>query len=119
MTEFANPEAYLSSLPESQQPEARAVYNYMSRLFPDLEQHMYGSIIGFGRDKDGWALVAMCARKGYTDVYGNVNVLDAHARELGKLRTGKSCLSVKHFERTNLDVLQMVLLESVGRAVTV
>jgi hypothetical protein len=112
---FSSPDEYLGSLSGKQADEANAVYRFLTETFPDLEQHMYSNIIGFGRDKDGWMLIGMCARSGYTAVYASVSVLDAHEAELGKLRTGKSCLSVKKWDKADHILLKSVLQETVER----
>jgi hypothetical protein len=120
-----NVAAFLDSVAdESQRKESYELLKLMEEE-TGAEPVMYGSsIVGFGNSKieyaDGhtedWFSVGFSPRKGKFSLY-IVDDAEKHRNELeqlGKHKTGKSCVWVKRLSDINLDVLREIVRQQAG-----
>ncbi|MHA1989918.1 MAG: DUF1801 domain-containing protein [Candidatus Hodarchaeales archaeon] len=89
-----------------------------------IEPRMWGdSIIGFGdykyknksRQENEWFLIGFSPRKQNLTLYlmSGFSRFDDLMKDLGKYKTGKSCLYIKQLSDVNKDVLKEIATESV------
>lgn len=116
--------AFLDSIPDSgQRADSRTLIGLMKKV-TKAEPKMWGpSIVGFGsyhyryesgREGD-WFLTGFSPRKGTMTLYimAGFSRYDALMNQLGKYRTGTSCLYVKRLADVDLRVLTSLVRESV------
>lgn len=109
---------------EKRRKDARAVLKLMREVTGEKPAMWGPSIVGFGsyhyryesgREGD-WMLTGFSPRKQALTLYimGGFPRHDALMKELGKYRTGKSCLYVNKLEDIDLDVLRELVADSVA-----
>ena len=113
---------------ESQREDARAVIKLM-RQASQAGPKMWGpSIVGFGsrtlkyesgRELD-WMIIGFSPRKGNTVLYlpGGSPRHEALLGKLGKHKTGKGCLYIKHLADVDSKVLKELITQSVASCKT-
>lgn len=117
-------EDFLNTIEEEQKrKDAFALLEFFKEITGEKPVMWGPSIIGFGsyhykyasgREAD-WMLTGFSPRKNNITLYimqGFDNYED-HLSQLGKHKTGKSCLYVKKLEDLDLDVLRKLISESV------
>lgn len=117
-------EDFLNTIEEEQKrKDAFALLEFFKEITGEQPVMWGPSIIGFGsyhykyasgREAD-WMLTGFSPRKNNITLYimqGFDNYED-HLSQLGKHKTGKSCLYVKKLEDLDLDVLRKLISESV------
>lgn len=117
-------EDFLNTIEEEQKrKDAFALLEFFKEITGEKPVMWGPSIIGFGsyhykyasgREAD-WMLTGFSPRKNNITLYimqGFDNYED-HLSQLGKHKTGKSCLYVKRLEDLDLDVLRKLISESV------
>ena len=63
----------------------------------------------------GDIVVAMASQKNYISLYMDMELVENHRSELGKLNCGKSCIRFKKLEELPLDVIDVILQETVEK----
>lgn len=120
----ASVEAFLDSVVDKRKRDDSKVILKMMREITGDEPSMWGpSIIGFGsytyRYADGkensWFLTGFSPRKQNLTLYimPGFDRYNALLKELGKHKTGKSCLYINKLEDVDLKVLKELVKESV------
>ena len=117
-------EDFLNTIDDEQKhSDAFALLEFMKEITGE-EPVMWGpGIIGFGtyhykyasgREAD-WMLTGFSPRKNNLTLYimQGFDDYEHHLSQLGKHKTGKSCLYVKRLEDLDLDVLRKLISESV------
>ena len=117
-------EDFLNTIDDEQKRnDAFALLEFMKEITGE-EPVMWGpGIIGFGsyhykyasgREAD-WMLTGFSPRKNNLTLYimQGFDNYEHHLTQLGKHKTGKSCLYVKRLEDLDLDVLRKLIAESV------
>ncbi len=117
-------EDFLNTIDDEQKrSDAFALLEFMKEITGE-EPVMWGpAIIGFGsyhykyasgREAD-WMLTGFSPRKNNLTLYimQGFDNYEHHLTQLGKHKTGKSCLYVKRLEDLDLDVLRKLISESV------
>jgi len=117
-------EDFLNTIDDEQKRnDAFALLEFMKEITGE-EPVMWGpGIIGFGsyhykyasgREAD-WMLTGFSPRKNNLTLYimQGFDNYEHHLTQLGKYKTGKSCLYVKRLEDLDLDVLRKLISESV------
>jgi hypothetical protein len=119
----ASVEAFLASVPEPRQSDAREVCALMASV-SGKDPEMWGdSIVGFGerhlvygsgRELD-WFEIGFSPRKQFTTLYitEGFDRYDELLGRLGKHSTGKSCLYLKRLDDVDRDVLTELVTRSV------
>ena len=121
----ASVDAYLAAIPDEQRREECKVIAEMMGRATNAKPQMWGSMIGFGsyhykypsgREGD-WFLTGFAPRKQALTLYimAGFAQYDALLGELGKYRTGKSCLYIKSLDNVDLEVLEKLILLSVNQ----
>jgi len=121
----ASVKAFLDAVEnEKRAKDAQAVLKLMKRI-TGLRPQMWGtSIIGFGSyryqntsgRKGEWFLTGLSPRKQALTVYimSGFSNYDALLKQLGKFKTGRSCLYINKLEDIDLAVLEQLIAESVA-----
>ena len=118
----ANPEAYIEGLAEPRRSQIRGLDALIREARPDLEQFMYGSMLGYGplhyryasgREGDT-AKVSLASQKNYISLYVQCSEGDRYLPEefrelLPKANVGKSCIRFERPDDLDLDVLRELL----------
>lgn len=117
---------FLGRVPdEKMRHDCRSVLKIMQEATGAVPEMWGGSIVGFGnyhykytsgREGD-WFLTGFSPRKQNLTLYimGGFGKYDELMRQLGKYKTGKSCLYVKKLDDINLDVLKKLVAQSVKK----
>ena len=119
---------FLRRIPDAQQRRDAKVVHALMRRVTAAPARMWGSsIVGYGRyhyrypsGREGdWFLTGFSPRKGTLALY-IMSGFPAHAsllKRLGKHKTAKSCLYVKHLADIDLDVLERLIVASLRQLV--
>lgn len=113
---------YLASVPPERQDLIRFLHRFIQMAAPKLKPHFAYNMLGYGsfpyKSYKGkmlmWPVVALANQKQYVSVYvcsviDGKYVAETHAKELGKVSVGKSCIRFKKLEDVNLPALGKVL----------
>lgn len=118
-------QAYLEAIDQEQrQADCREIYELMAEATGGPGKMWGSSIVGFGnyhyvyesgREGD-WFLTGFSNRKQSLTLYimPGFNRFDALMKQLGKYKTGKSCLYIKKLEDIDREVLKALIDESVA-----
>lgn len=117
-------EAFLNGVEDEQKRQACFVVKEIMEQATGAEARMWGdSIVGFGAyrykyatGREGeWMLTGFSPRKRYLTLYimSGFDEYDALLDDLGKYKTGKSCLYINKLEDVDLDVLRDLVQRSV------
>ena len=127
MDMFAKNEAnsiteYLLKVPENRKKDIDFLHDFIQKTVPGLKPHFATNMIGYGsfkyldskKQKRDWPIIALANQKNYISVYicaidGDQYAAEKHAKELGKVSVGRSCIRFKKIEDVNLDALKTVL----------
>ena len=116
-------EAFLNSVENEKKRQASYTLKELMEEVTGAEAKMWGdSIVGFGnyhyKYKSGregdWFLTGFSPRKQNLTLYimAGFSGYDNLLKDLGKYKTGKSCLYINKLEDVNLDVLQELVKQS-------
>jgi len=72
-------------------------------------------IISYGTGKDGHMLLGLCVRSTGIMLYASADVLSVYSNELGKKRTGKTCLRIKKSSDVDTNVLTSIICDSLNK----
>ena len=121
----ASPKKFIEAIAdEGKRKDSLALMKMMQRITGEAPKMWGGSIVGFGdyhykyesgREGD-WFLTGFSPRKQALSLY-IMSGFEGHAAllaELGKFKTGKSCLYVKRLDDVDLKVLETLIRKSVA-----
>ena len=120
-----NPREYLKTIADEQRrKDCKVVMDLMSEVTNAKPEMWGGSIVGFGRylykyasgRQDEWMVTGFSSRKGDLTLYimpGFAKYPD-QMKQLGKYKTGKSCLYIKKLADVDLDVLRTLVSKAVA-----
>lgn len=111
------PEEYLSALPQPRQAELRVLHEAICQATPELTPHVRSGMLGYGtyhyryesgREGD-WFIVGLASRKAGISLHlcvgdGDGYLAEKHRARLGKVTTGRSCVTFKRLADLNLPV---------------
>lgn len=120
------PDAWLEAVPERDRPTVEAVDRAVRAAAPELARSVSGETLIYGpfryrypSGREGSsALVTIAVRKGGVSVHVNsvradgAYVAEARADTLGKVKVGRSCITVKRLADLRLDALSAVVAEA-------
>jgi predicted CopG family antitoxin len=120
----ANVSEFIDKIRDSQRREDCRVVSDIMRDVTGEEPKMWGSsIVGFGRyhykyasGREGdWPITGFSPRKGDLTLYimGGFDSFSDLMKELGKYKTGKSCLYIKKLADIDVGVLRKLVKKSV------
>jgi Domain of unknown function (DU1801) len=113
---------YMAALP----PERREIVGFLHALIqktaPTLKAHFAVNMLGYGsfpyksytKEMMEWPVIALASQKQYVSLYvcavmNGKYVAEAHAKELGNVSVGKSCIRFKTLDDVNLAALTKVI----------
>ena len=86
---------------------------FLQEHLPDaVEDLRYGMPTYSTNDQ---VVVAMASQKNHMSLYMDMELVEAHRAELGKLKCGKSCIRFKRLEDLPLPVIATILQETVEK----
>ena len=113
---------YLDAVPKEHKEMVMFLNNFIKKAVPKLKVHFANNMLGYGsfpyknakKEMIEWPTVALASQKSYVSIYvcsviDGEYVAEAHKKELGKVKVGRSCISFKKIEDVNLPVLKKVL----------
>lgn len=119
------PQEYIALVEEPRRTEIQALFDLVSKHFPDVEpvtkfgpiswgEYQYLNASGAGGD---WFRIGVCHNKASIALYVVVfddqgPVAERYAARLPKAKIGKSCITMKSLAGVDLDVLGEVLAEA-------
>ena len=127
---------YLASVPKERKELVLFLHDFIKKSAPKLKPHFSYNMLGYGsfsyrnykHEQIDWPTIALANQKNYISIYvcavdHGKYIAEMHAKELGKVSVGKSCIRFKKIEDVNLPVLKKVIqlaaknpgLEGVGK----
>ena len=113
---------YLAAVPVERKELMLFLHEFIQKAVPKLESHLAYNMLGYGnfayvnhkKQTVPWPIIALANQKNYVSVYvcaleAGQYLAEKHAKELGKVSVGKSCIRFKKIEDVNLPVLKKVL----------
>ncbi len=113
---------YIAMLPEERRVVVKFLDAFIKKTAPKLKSHFAYNMLGYGSFKYknhakkiiDWPTVAVANQKGYISLYvcaveGGKYIAEKHAKDLGKVSVGKSCIRFKKIEDLNLKTLSKVI----------
>lgn len=117
-----NVENFLQSIDNEKRREDSYIILDLMKNLTQKEPKMWGSsIVGFGSyhykydsGREGkWFLTGFSPRKQALTLYIMPGFDNKFMQQLGKFKTGKSCLYIKKLEDVKMDVLEKLIAESI------
>ncbi len=115
-------EEYLAAVPEERKEMFEFLHKFIRKSAPSLKTHFATNMIGYGsfpyrnakKEMIEWPVIGLANQKQHVSLYvcSIVNgkyVAETHAKDLGKVKVGKSCISIKKLADLDLDGLKKVL----------
>jgi len=114
---------YLADVPPERKELVEFIHAFIQKTVPTLKPHFAANMLGYGsfpyksssmKKEMEWPVVSLANQKQYVSLYvcsvvDGKYVAESHAKELGKVSVGKSCIRFKKLEDVNLDGLKKVL----------
>lgn len=104
--------SYLAQLPSARRAALETLRAMILQAAPEAQESMQ---YGMPTYTYPGGMFALAAQKNYLSLYMDVNVVENHRAELGKLSIGKSCIRFKRLEQLPLETIQTMLVEAAGR----
>lgn len=118
-----NIEEYLDQVPEERKEIILFLHEFIQKVAPKLNPHLAYNMLGYGsfpyknykKEMIEWPIIALANQKNHVSIYicaviDGKYIAETHAKELGKVSVGKSCIRFKKIEDVNLDALKKVIL---------
>jgi len=105
-----NVDAYIESLPENRKEALAKVRSIILETIPEAEESMRYNMPTY--DAAGEFLAALASQKQYVSLYMNSEVVAIHSDDLSHLNVGKSCIRFTKLEKLPLDVIRIMLEET-------
>lgn len=115
-------EGYLASVPKERRDMMLFLHQFIKKSAPKLKPHFASNMLGYGsfpyrnykNDAIEWPVIALANQKNYVSLYvcaveNGEYIAEKHAKDLGKVSVGKSCIRFKKLEDVNLPVLKKVI----------
>ncbi len=114
---------YMASVPAERKEMMEFLHAFIQKNAPSLKPHFAANMLGYGsfpyksssmKKMMEWPVISLASQKNYVSIYvcSIVNgkyLAETHAKDLGKVSVGKSCIRFKKLEDVNLDALKKVL----------
>lgn len=113
---------YLASVPPERKELVDFLHAFIRKSVPKLKSHFAYNMLGYGsfpyrnakKETIQWPVIALANHKQHVSLYvcsvvDGKYVAESHAKELGKVKVGKSCISIKKIEDVDLEGLKNVL----------
>lgn len=113
---------YLDALPPERREPIEFLHAFIQKTAPSLKPHFASNMLGYGsfpytnykKEMIEWPVIALASQKQYMSLYvcavvDGRYVAEAHAKELGKVSVGKSCIRFKKLDDLDLGALKKVI----------
>ncbi len=113
---------YLKALPPERRELVEFLHDFIQKAAPSLKPHFAINMLGYGsfpyknakKELVQWPVVALASQKQYVSLYvcavkDGKYLAETHAKELGKVSVGKSCIRLKKLEDLHLPTLKKVI----------
>lgn len=113
---------YMAAVPDERKELVQFLHEFIQKFAPSLKPHFAANMLGYGsfsyknskKEPMEWPVIALANQKQHVSLYvcavvDGKYVAESHKGELGKVKVGKSCISIKKLEDVNLDSLKKVL----------
>jgi len=104
--------SYLEKLPADRRTALETLRALILQAAPEVQESMQ---YGMPTYTYPGGMFALAAQKNYLSLYMNVDVVENHRAELGRLSIGKSCIRFKQLEELPLETIQVMLMEAANR----
>jgi uncharacterized protein YdhG (YjbR/CyaY superfamily) len=106
-------DAYLEALPAERREALSAVRLLVAESLPEAQETMEYRMPTI--KYRGHVLAAFASRKRHMSLYTDVDVIEAHRRELQGLSVTKAAIRFKRLEQLPLDLVRRILMETKAR----
>ena len=106
-------DGYLEIVPEKRREAVTIIRSIILETVPIAEESMRYGMPTY--DAAGDFLAAVASQKQYLSLYMNTEVVAAHADDLSHLNVGKSCIRFTKLEKLPLDVVRVMLEETLEK----
>lgn len=116
---------YLAAVPVERNEAIKYLHSFIQKAVPELKPYFANNMIGYGKFKYSnykkeiidWPIIALANQKQYVSIYvcavvDGQYVAEKHKKKLGKVKVGRSCISLKTLDDINLKTLKNVLVEA-------
>lgn len=113
---------YLALVTEDRSEAIAFLHKLIQKASPKFKPWLAYNMLGYGtvkytnykKEVIDWPIISLASQKNYISLYvcaidKNGYIAEQHAKELGKVKVGKSCISFKKLEDLNLKNLDKVL----------
>jgi uncharacterized protein YdhG (YjbR/CyaY superfamily) len=113
---------YIKSVPNERKEIITFLHKFIQKAAPKLKPHFAYNMLGYGsfpyhnykKELINWPIVALANQKNYVSIYvcaleKGKYIAKNHAKKLGKVSVGKSCIRFKKLGDVNLPVLKKVI----------
>lgn len=113
---------YLQAVPEERREAVEFLHEFIQKTAPKLKAHFAYNMLGYGsfpwrnykNEAITWPTLALANQKNYISLYvcsvqNGKYIAEMHAKELGKVSVGKSCIRFKKLSDLNLKGLKKVI----------
>lgn len=114
---------YMADVPADRKELVEFLHTFIQKSAPKLKPHFATNMIGYGsfpyrnykHEPIEWPVVSLANQKNYVSIFvcaldKGQYVVEKYAKELGKAKVGKSCISFKKLEDIDLPTLKNVLV---------
>lgn len=122
-TKATNIPDYIACSPAERKADFEFLHNFIIQTVPLFQPHFAFNMIGYGsfpyvnakKETVSWPVISLANQKNYISLYvcaldNGQYIAEMYAKELGKVKVGKSCINIKKLEDIDLEVLKKVLL---------
>ena len=115
-------ETYLDQVPAERQELFQFLHHFIQKISPTFKPYFANNMIGYGafpylnykKEQITWPVIGLASQKNYLSLYvcsidKGEYVAEKFKDQLGQVKVGKSCITIKKLEDLNLVTLKKVL----------
>ncbi len=113
---------YLQAVPAERKEAMEFLHAFIQKTAPSLEPHFAYNMLGYGsfpyksykKEMLEWPVLSLANQKNYISLYvcavvDGKYIAETHAKDLGNVSVGRSCIRFKKLSDLNLDTLKKVI----------
>ncbi len=113
---------YLATVPAERRELIEFLHAFIQKSAPKLKPHFAYNMLGYGsflyrnykKEMIEWPVISLANQKNYVSIYicavdHGKYLAETYAKELGKVRVGKSCIRLKKLEDVHLPTLKKII----------
>jgi hypothetical protein len=114
--------SYLAAVPKERKADILFLHKFIQKAAPKLKPHFSYNMLGYGsfpyrgakKELLQWPTISLANQKNYISIYvcsaeKGKYLAESHAKELGKVSVGKSCIRLKKVADLDLKALKKIL----------